>query len=252
MSWAVQRDGSESALNTVREGNSMRRGSPTRQALALVVVLGLYAILLAGCNQGLGAFESGVGNTPNVPPGASFRFLGEPGLQFSGVVSDANFSWPIQGSVPMNVIIVNNTTPVRVNATKLSSGNGILSLQLTLGFTVEDVSSTNDPYGTVSIQNNPEHPGFAPPPRFAAPDDVRLYVKGPITERFSGLFEDQNTAFLISDRAPAIFLFDSPVGAVDATVTQTQNFGPLNVDILLNGGVVASARGGPTVLLRQP
>jgi hypothetical protein len=153
--------------------------------------------------------------------------------------------------VPMNVVIVNNTTPVRMIATKLSGDAGILSLQLTLGFQVRDTASTNDPYGTASLQNNPMHPGFTPPPPLANPD-IRLYVKGPLTERFSGLLEDSKQAFIISDRAPAIFLFEQPNGLVDASLTQIQNLGPFSVDLLVNGAVVAMAHGGPTVIIRQP
>ena len=204
----------------------------------------MLALILPGCNGGLG-------NTPNKPPLSAFRILGQTGLQFSALISDADSSWQISGAVPLNVIIVNNQTPVRLIATKQSGGNGILSLQLTLGFTVQDVSSTNDPYGTASIQNNPAHPGFAPPPPLANPD-VRLFVKGPLSERFSGLFEDKATAFILSDRAPALVLFDHPDGAVDATLSQIQNLGPFNVDLLFNGSVVAHVRGGPTVTIRQP
>jgi hypothetical protein len=177
--------------------------------------------------------------------------LGEPGLQFSALVSDAKFTWQIRAAVPISIVIVNNQTPVRMIATKQSAGSGILSLQLTLGFQVLDIASTSDPYGTASLQNSPNHPGFAPPPPPANPD-VRLFVKGPLNERFSGLFEDRNTAFVLSDRAPTLVLFDSPDGAVDATVTQIQNLGPFNVDLLFNGAVVAHARGGPTVTIRQP
>lgn len=211
----------------------------------------IAALILPGCNQGFGAFQAGVGNTPNKPPLAAFRILGQKGLQFSALVSDASTSWQIGGAVPMNIIIVNNQTPVRLIATKQSGGSGILSLQLTLGFVVQDVSSTSDPYGTASIQSNPSHPGFAPPPAPANPD-VRLFVKGPLSERFSGVFEDKNIAFLLSDRAPALVLFDHPDGAVDATVAQIQNLGPFNVDLLFNGAVVAHATGGPTVTIRQP
>jgi hypothetical protein len=211
----------------------------------------MLALILPGCNQGFGAFQQGVGNTPNLPPNAAFRILGQPGLQFSALVSDTTSTWQIQGAVPMSIVIVNNMTPVRMVATKQSGGNGILSLQLTVGFTVEDISSTSDPYGTASLQNNPTHPGFAPPPALASPD-IRLFVKGPATERFSGLFEDQSTAFQLSDRAPTLVLFESPQGAVDATVTQIQNLGPFNIDLLLSGVVVAHASGGPTVTIRQP
>ena len=211
----------------------------------------MLALSLPGCNGGLGAFQAGVGNTPNKPPLAAFRVLGQPGLQFSATVSDATSTWQISGSVPMNVVIVNNQTPVRMIATKQSAGNGILSLQLTVGFVVQNVSSASGPYGTATLQNNPTHPGFAPPPPPANPD-VRLFVKGPATERFSGLFEDKTTAFILSDRAPTLVLFDNPNGAVDATLTQIQNLGPFNVDLLLDGAVVEHVTGGPTITIRQP
>ena len=209
------------------------------------------ALIQPACSQGLGAFQAGVGNTPNSPPLAAFRVLGQFGMQFSALVSDATSSWAVSGSIPMNIIIVNNQTPVRMFATKQSGGSGILSLQVTLGFTVEDVSSTSDPYGTVSIQNNFSRPGFKPPPPPASPD-VRMFIKGPASERFSGLFEDSTTGFILSDRAPALVLFESPDGAVDATLQQIQNLGPFNVDLYLNGNIVAHATGSPTVTIRQP
>ncbi len=139
------------------------------------LVLALLAFLPA-CNGGLGAFQAGVGNTPNQPPLAAFRILGQPGLQFSAIVSDTTSSWKVAGAVPLNIVIVNNQTPVRLIVTKQSGGNGILSLQLTVGFSVRSISSTNDPYGTASIQNNPVLPGFAPTPPPANPD-VRLFVQ---------------------------------------------------------------------------
>jgi hypothetical protein len=211
----------------------------------------VVATLLSGCSQGLGAFQTGVGNTPNSPPLAAFRILGQFGMPFTALVSDAHSSWKISGAVPMNVIIINNQTPVRMIVTKQSLGNGILSVQLTVGFTVQDVSSTSDPYGTTSIQNNLTNPGFDPPPPLANPD-VRLFIKGPPSERFSGLFEDTTTGFTLNDRVPAMFLFESPDGAVDATLQQIQNLGPFNVDLFLNGDVVAHVTGSPVVTIRQP
>lgn len=229
---------------------SMRSLIRCMRGLAIASALAV-ASALPGCSNGLGAFQTGVGSTPNKPPQSAFRVLGETGLEFSATISDANSTWQIQAAVPMNVIIVNNQTPVRMIATKLSPSTGILSLQLTLGFEVQDTSSTNDPYGTATLQSSFAHPGFAPPPPLASPD-VRLFVKGPLTERFSGLFEDSKTGFIISDRAPAIFLFESPNGPVDASLTQIQDLGPFNVDLLLNGAVVAHVKGGPTVIIRQP
>lgn len=245
MSRNVQRDVGKPALS---HGISMRRGWPCFYLCALAA---MALAILPGCNQGLGAFQQGVGNTPNKPPLSAFRILGQTGMQFSASVSDATSTWQIQGAVPMSIVIVNNQTPVRMIATKQSAGSGILSLQLTTGFTVNDISSTSDPYGTASLQSNPSRPGFAPPPPNANPD-VRLFVKGPLTERFSGLFEDSTTGFEISDRAPTLFLFDSPNGAVNATVTQIQSLGPFALELLLDGAVVARASGAPTVTIRQP
>lgn len=209
------------------------------------------ALVSSSCSQGLGAFQVGVGNTPNSPPLAAFRVLGQFGLPFSAIISDANSTWQVSGSVPMNIIIINNLTPVRLIATKQSAGNGILSLQLTVGFSVLDVASTSDSYGTASIQNGVANPGFKPPPPAANPD-VRMFIKGPLSERFSGLFEDTTTGFELSDRAPALVLFESPDGAVDATLDQIQNLGPFNVDLFLNGDIVAHVTGSPVVTIRQP
>lgn len=208
-------------------------------------------LLVTGCNSGFGAFQEGVGDTPNKPPLAALRVLGQPGLQFSAMVSDANATWEVRAAVPLSVVIVNNTTPVRMIATKQSGGSGLLSLQLTSGFTVVSISSTSEPYGTAWLQNNPDRPGSEAPPPAANPD-VRLFVKGPLSERFAGLFEDSENGYEISDRAPTLFLFDSPDGAVDATVTQIQDLGPFELELLFNGVIVAQERGGPTVTIRQP
>jgi hypothetical protein len=238
----------ESALSV----NSMRRIFGW-SLLSVIVTL-----MMPGCNNGFGAFQIGVGNTPNQPPLAAFRVLGQYGMQFSALVSDADVSWNVNGAIPMNIIVINNQSlpgctcsPVRMIATKQSPGKGILSLQLTLGFVVRQIASTSDPYGVATLQNNLEIPGFKPPPPLASPD-VRLFIRGPLSERFSGLFEDSKSAFILDDRAPALFLFDHPDGPVDASVTQIQHFGPLDIDLLFNGALVAHAVGGPTVVLRQP
>ncbi len=233
--------------------------APNRSATLRAYLLaraGALAVLLAGltgCSQGLGAFEQGVGNTPNRPPGTAFRVLGQRGLQFSAIVWDTQSTWQVQGSVPFNVIVVHNTTPIKMIATKLSGGNGIMSLQLTINSTVVQIASTVAPFGSAVLQSRTLAAinGFAPPPPPANPD-VRLFVKGPLSERFSGLIEDTSEGFLVSDRVPALFLYDQPDGAVDATLDQIQTLGPFNADLILNGVVVDHATGQPTVTLRQP
>lgn len=228
-----------------------------RSSLKWIVASLLLAQMAAGCNGGFGAFQAGVGNTPNKAPLSAFRVLGEPGLQFSATISASDQTWNVQAAVPTNIILINTPviggqgTPVRMVATKQSSGNGILSLQLTTGYTVRYISSTASPYGTVTVQNNATRPGDAPPAPLASPD-VRLFVKGPASERFSGQFEDSVNDYILDDRVPALVLFDHPDGAVDATLNQIQNLGPFSIDLLFNGAVVAHASGGPTVTIRQP
>src|ERR1700683_2598491 len=196
---------------------SMRVVTKCFRALALTSLLA-FAAAAPGCSNGFGAFQTGVGNTAARPPQSAVRVLGETGLEFAAIISDADATWQIQGTVPMNVIIANNQTPVRSTAT---------------------------------TQSAPGLPGSTPPPPPASPD-VRMYVRGPLTERFSGLIEDSKQAFIISDRAPAMYLFDSPDGAIDASLTQIQDLGPFSVQLLVDGAIVATAHGGPTVTIRQP
>jgi hypothetical protein len=165
-------------------------------------------------------------------------------------VSDANSTWIVDGTIPLNIVLINNSTPVRITATKHASNNGILSVQLTAGFVVKGAVSTQAPYGVVTIQSNTFAPGFAPPPP-PAPIDIRVVVRGPLGARFSGLVEDSANGFIVQDRAPAVFLFDSPSGPVDATIQQVQNFGPLDVLLMVNGAVVDHKTGFPTVTVKQ-
>lgn len=207
---------------------------------------------LAGCNgSGFGAFQTGVGSTPNRTPSTTFRILGDVGTRFTGFIADTRSTWPITGTIPLNVVVLNNDLPMKMTLTKQSSGHGILSIQLTVGYKVSQVASTSQPFGTVSLQTPSTAKGFSPPPAQANPD-VRVFVKGPLGERFQGLVEDTQTAYDISDRSPVLFLFDQPVGKVDASFQQIQNLGPFVVDLIFNGEVVATTTGEPTVSIVQP
>ncbi len=221
---------------------------PSLIGVAMTIALAAGA---GGCNQGLGAFQLGVGNTPNKPPGVAFRILGQVGLPFTGIIYDSNATWEIRGSVPMSIVLINGSGLVRAIATKQSGSSGILSVQLTKAFTVTQIASTTDPFGVVSVQTSPRGPGIAPPPPRANPD-VRVYVKGPIIERFNGQVEDTQTGYAVRDRAPTLILFESPNGKVDATINQVQNLGPFAIDLLVDGAVVASVSGGPSVTVREP
>jgi hypothetical protein len=216
-----------------------------------ILAAALALASVAGCNQGFGAYQLGVGSTPNKPPGTSFRILGQVGTPFSAVISDAISTWTVKGVVPQDVVVVNSTLPIRMVATKQSSDSGLFSLELTVGYTVVQVASSSAPYATMTLQSSPNAPGFKPPPPPANPD-VQFFVKGPANERFTGLVEDTQQGYIITDRAPVVFLFDQPVGKVDAQLNQLQNFGPFVVDLIINGHVVASATGGPTISIQQP
>lgn len=203
---------------------------------------------VAGCNQGFGAYSLGVGNTPNNPPGTAFRVLGDVGTPFSAMMYDSTSTWTVQGVIPQDVIVANGMQPMKIIVTKQAAGNQLLSVELTVGFGVVQAASTSAPFGTVSVQTGP---GLDAPPPSANPD-VRFFVKGPLSERFTGMVEDTKQGYIINDRAPALFLFENPVGKVDGVFNQNQNFGPFVVDLIINGKVVASATGGPTVSITQP
>jgi len=211
-------------------------------------VLALCAPVLPACNNSISGFAGAVGNTPPVPPEDIFKVLGTVGTPFSLTVSDSRSSWIVPGSIPLEVAIVNNLPPVRLIAQKLSNDNSLLSLELIRGFAVVDHSSTRAPFGIASVQNGGTLKEIAP----AADPDLRINVIAPFGELFSGLVEDSSTAFTVEERVPAVFLFDMPDGPVDGQFTQLQNRGAFEINMTLNGGVVATASGGPFVIITQP
>ena len=208
--------------------------------------------LLAACNSNQTGFGGFVGNTPPVPPSTGFKVLGNLGVPFALTISNANSSWNVYGVVPENVWIVNNTTPVRMLATKLANNNSLLSLEIDNGGNILTLESTTAPYGFVSVQTpggtlNTIQPQAVP--------DLRIYVNGPLGERFQALVEDKTIGFITNTRAPAVFLFDGPSGKVDGQFTQTQNFGSFSIDMTsgVNGtDEITTAGGGPFVIIRQP
>jgi hypothetical protein len=212
---------------------------------ALLMALG---VSVGACQSSLGGFSGAVGNTPPTSPEESFRVLGTPGTAFTASISDTRQSWTVHGSIPMSIVIVNNQPPVRLLATKLANDNSLLSLNIISGVKLLSYASTTAPFGTAAVQTGAELKEFAPP----ASPDVRIFVEGPATELFQGLIEDQNTGFQVQQRAPALFLFDSPNGSVDAIFFQIQDFGFFDINLSFNGLVVAHASGGPTVNIKQP
>jgi hypothetical protein len=218
-------------------------------ARAACIALALLALpSLTACNNSLGGFAGSVGNTPPTFPATEYKVLGTLGTPFTLTITDATASWVVPGTVPLNVVIINEVPPLLLVGTKLTNNSNLLSIQALQGGNVRDVSSTSAPFGVISVQVGRPSGGLAP----AASPDLRIFVKGPPAERFSTLIEDNNIGFIVSERAPALFLFESPNGSVIGQFMQQQNFGPFSIDMTYNGVLVASVTGGPNVTIKQP
>lgn len=220
--------------------------------LCLILVLAWLCTLTA-CNASTIGVSGFVGNTPPTADASLFKALGTVGTPFTILVSNSRSSWKVQGTVPMNIAILNNPNtssvipPALLVATKLSNNNNLLSLQAANGFNILAVSSTTAPYGTVTVQTEGMQQ-IAP----KANPDVRIFVYGPAGERFQGVVEDSAVGFVINNRVPTLFLFDSPDGKIDGNFTQIQSFGPFAINLSYDGQIVANASGIVNVIIRQP
>lgn len=239
--------------DTVLSMRMNRLTANARGRLGLALVLA-WITTLAACNASSTGVSGFVGNTPPTAPETIFKILGTVGTPFTLLISNTRSSWQVQGNVPLNVTIVNNVTssngltPARLVGTKLSNDNSLLSIQAANGFHVVTAQSTTAPYGTVTIQTGASLSQIAP---LASPD-LRIFVYGPLGERFTGLIEDSQVGFAVNQRVPALFLFDSPNGKVDGNFTQVQSFGPFAINMSFNNEIVATAQGFPNVIIRQP
>jgi hypothetical protein len=228
--------------------DSVRKTIPHTMLRSLAAVL---CVAVAACNNSLGGFGGFVGNTSPVPPSTGFKVLGNVGTQFTLTISNANSSWIVPGAIPLNVWIVNNQTPVRMIATKLANNNSLMSLEIDNGGVILNLQSTTAPYGVVSVQTGGTLNTLAP----QAIPDLRIYVNGPLGQRFQALVEDKTVGFVTNTRAPAVFLFDGPNGTVDGQFQQTQNFGVFSIAMTSGVGgtnVIETASGGPFVIIKQP
>jgi hypothetical protein len=222
----------------------MRRAVPI---VAMSVLGGVLMAWIAACNNQSG-FSGSVGNTPNGPPLASYNILGTLGTPFTATVSDSRSSWTFQGNVPVSVIIANNILPASIIATKTTSSNSLLSVEIISGFHVANLQSTNAPFGTVSVQVGGTLGSISSP----ADPDLRIFLSGPRNLSYQALVEDIDTGFIIQARAPTLILFDSPNGKVDATFFGPTNFTTFTANMTLNGEVVASEKKGPNLTIREP
>jgi hypothetical protein len=206
------------------------------------------AISAAACNNQTG-FSGSVGNTPNGPKLPSFEILGTQGTPFTATLSDSRSSWTFQGNTPLAVFLCNNpSNAASLVATKTTSNNNLLSLEIISGNHISDLQSTNAPFGSATVQAAGGIGTISP----QASPDLRIFLRGPFDEKYSALVEDIQTGFIINSRAPTLILFDTPNGKVDATFFGNQNFGVFSANMTLNGQVVINVSNGPNLTIRQP
>lgn len=215
---------------------------------ALIGTVGLILVAIAACQSSQGGFSGSVGNTPSGPPQTTYEFLGTPGTPFAATLSDSRSSWAFNGNIPLSVIIINNSPPTRIVATKNSAGTELLSVQVFNGGKIVTIASTSAPFGNVSLQNGGVLNALAPP----ASPDLRISVTGPFAETYTALVEDINIGFVVTERAPTLYVFDTPNGKVDATFFGNQDFGTFTANMTLDGLVVASVTKGPNATIREP
>jgi len=225
----------------------MMRAQLNSRVLPSCGIVAAFAIAaLGGCQTGN---TGSPGNTPNIAPQSSYRIVGEIGTPFQALVSDSRSSWTFSGSVPTSIVIVNDSPPDRILATKLTNGAQLLSLQVIQGISVGTLDSTVSPFGTVVGNIGGTLASFAQP----ASPDVRFFVNTPLTGLFNAEIESETMSSALQSRVPAVILFDSPNGGssgrVDGVFAQPTFTGALEVDLLINGLLVQTASGGnPTTV----
>jgi hypothetical protein len=211
------------------------------------IVTGVAIAALGGCQSGnMGS----PGNTPNIPPQSSYRIVGDVGTPFQALVSDSRSSWQVSGTIPTSIVIINDSPPDRILATKTSNDARLLSLQVIQGITVGTLDSTVSNFGTVVGSIGGNLPAFASP----ASPDVRFFVKTPLAGLFTGLIEDESKSYALESRVPAVILFDSPnggqAGRVDGILNQVSFTGAFEVDLVIDGRLAATATGGTSVTIK--
>lgn len=236
-------------MHVSSSGNSTSLG-PVRAALVLI------ATLLAGCGGGFGAGNStSPGSTPNISQQTSYRIVGTIGTPFMATLSNTRSSWRLSGAIPMSIVVVNDKPPDRILVTKLSNDSRLLSVEIITGFNVKVLASTVDRYG-VAVGAVPVGAPAQQLTAFASPanPDVRFYVNGPAVTIYDALIEDETQGNVVQSRAPSVILFDSPnsnsSGRVDGIFNEVNSLGPFSIDLVIDGSLVATARGGTSATLK--
>lgn len=220
------------------------------KSVGLAATLAAAIAAMTGCGGGFGAGNStSPGSTPNIASQTSYRIVGTVGTPFTAFLTNTRTSWTLSGTVPLSIVIVNDKPPDRILVTKLTNDTRLLSVEIITGFNVRVLASTVSRYGVavgaVPIGQPAQQVKFFQP---AANPDVRFYVNGPAVGVFNALIEDQTMGSVVQSRAPSVILFDSPnsnnAGRVDGIFTEVSNFGPFDINLVINNALAASAVGG--------
>ena len=224
-------------------------------ALAILFFAGCLLVSACGSNTGCvttqaGTSIGGFGGCVTgdvVPPQTSFQILGDVGTPFTALISDTQASYVINGTVPLSVVLVNSHPPIRMDATKTANNSALLSLEIVFGSRIQQLASTQAPFGTVSVQTG-TLTAIAP----SAGYDVRFFVKAPLGELFAALVEDTSNGFETAATVPALLLLAGVSGRVDGQFQQFTNLGSFDIDLIINGAVVAQASGAPNITIKSP
>lgn len=220
-----------------------------RWPVLLLALLCVAALAQEGCGNtfgcgGLGGSSSGQFNGcsggNNIPPQSGINFLGNLGTPFIATISDTKASYTFNGTVPLQVVYVNNVPPLRVLATNLSTTPSLVAIQAVSAFTTIALASTTTPGSTISVNVGGALPLIAGP----AACDVRFYVNGPIGQYFQSLLEENNNAYENRTAAPNLFLLGGASGNVDGVFTEVIAYlGALRVNLMINGKLAAHDSG---------
>jgi len=223
--------------------------------LAMVLAAGCWLFSACGNNSGCvsgstGQSFGGLGGCvggASTRPQTSFQILGDEGTPFTATIADTQASFVINGTVPLSVVLVNSHPPTQMSATKNETGSSLLSLQLVFGTSIQQISSTSAPFGTVFVQTG-TLTASGPP----ANPDVRFFVKAPLGESFTSLIEDPSNGFIVDTTVPALLLFEGSQRKVDGQFIQLEKRGLFAIDLFVDRILVAEASGAPDVSIRQP
>jgi hypothetical protein len=249
MSRKLQRHGRE-PINTMKSVGEAK----LRLGGVLLAALVAWALTVSGCGSTFGCNGfTGSSNSPftgcsggqNIPAQSAITFVGRNGTVFKATVSDRLASYSFQATVPLQVIYVNNSPPVRVLATLLSPAPAFLSAEAFTGYTLQQLASTSSQGTTISLAISGTLNQVAGPP----PCDVRFNVQGPVIQSYESLLEQNNNAYENTTAGPTLYLLGGASGDIFGTFTETVAlYGPIKVNLAINGNVKTGA--GSTFTLK--